>query len=304
MRKINARGRQTVNFYLFILPWIIGFSLFTVVPMIASLYFSFHNMSFISFAAEIPEFIGLRNYASVFRDSLFLSSIKNTFLFSGLKTVIGLVISLFIALLLNRKFPGNKIVRTLVYLAAIIPMVASTMVWAQLFSSDFSLLNWILSLFNIPSVNWLGYNQAMGSVLLMSIWGSIGPSMIIILAALQAVPQDLTEASKLDGCGPFRRLIQIIIPMISSTILYLLITNLIGGMQAYAEMQLLIGIGTEKTLTMAWNVVLNAFNIDGFKTMGYASAQAWILFVIIMAFTAVFFAVSKKFVFYAGGKDY
>lgn len=271
--------------------------------MLSSLYYSFHQVSYISFTVEAPVFVGWKNFSLALRDSLFLASIKNTFFFSAVKTVVGLGISLLIAVMLNQKFVGNKTVRVLVYLAAIIPMVASTMVWAQLFSSDFSLLNWILSWFGIPPVNWMSYKNAMTSVLIMSIWGSIGPSMLIFLAALQGVPQDITEASMLDGCGSIRRFVVITLPMISSTMLFLLITNLIGGLQAYAEMQLLVGLGTDRTLTMAWNVVLNAFNIDGFKTMGYASAQAWILFAIILAFTGVFFAVSKKFVFYAGGKD-
>lgn len=303
MKKLGAKGKATLNFYLFILPWIVGFACFTVIPMASSLYFSFHNMSVISFVSVKPEFVAFGNYALVFRDTMFLRSIANTFYYSAVKTVVGLAIALLVAVLLNHRFHGNKVARTLVYLPAIIPMVAGTMLWSQLFSSDFSLLNWVLSWFGIPAVDWLGYRNAMGSVLLMSIWSGIGPSMLIFLAALQGVPQDIAEAARLDGCGPVRQFFVIVLPMISSTLLYLLITNLIGGLQAFAEQQLIIGIGTDKSLTMAWNVVLNAFNLDGFKTMGYASAQAWILFVIIMLFTLLFFKLSKKFVFYAGERD-
>ena len=299
-KRLSAKAKSTINFYLYILPWIVGFSLFTLVPMGSSLYYAFHNVSFISMSAIPPEFIGWKNFAVAFQDSLFLASIGNTFYFATVKTVVGLAVSLLIALLVDVRFVGNKAVRVLVYLPAIIPMVASTMVWAQLFSSDFSLLNYLLSLVGIPPIDWLSYPNAMQTVLLMSIWGSLGPTMLMLLATLQGVPQELVEAAQLDGCPVFRRFFKIILPMISPTIFYLLITNLIGGLQAYAEMELLVGIGTDKTLTMAWNVVMNAFNLDGFKTMGYASAQAWILFLIIMVFTLVFFRFSKRFVYYAG----
>ena len=143
----------------------------------------------------------------------------------------------------------------------------------------------------------------MGSVLLMGIWTSIGPNMLICLAALQGVPEEVIEASKLDGANAVERLFSVTIPTISPTLFFISITGIIGGLQAYAEMQLLFGNGTDKTLTMAWNVVLNAFSLDGSKTMGYACAQAWVLFVIIIIFTAIYFKVSNKLVFYGNGGD-
>ena len=142
----------------------------------------------------------------------------------------------------------------------------------------------------------------MGSVLLMGIWTSIGPQMLIILAALQSVNEDLIEASKLDGANPIQRLLKVILPTISPTIFFISITGIIGGLQAYAEMQLLVN-ASDKTLTMAWNVVLNAFSLDGTKTMGYACAQAWVLFIIIIIFTLIYFKVSNKFVYYDNGGD-
>lgn len=298
----KRQKRETAQFYLYILPWIVGFSLFTVIPMISSLVYSFQKVSILDLNGT-GTFIGFQNYINIFKDDLFLSSIGNTFLYAFVKTFVSLFLALLFALLLNKKFRGNKLVRILVYLPAIIPSVASIMVWSQLFSKDFSLLNYFLSFFGISPIDWTSYSNSMGSVLLMGIWTSIGPNMLICLAALQGVPEEVIEASKLDGANAVERLFSVTIPTISPTLFFISITGIIGGLQAYAEMQLLFGNGTDKTLTMAWNVVLNAFSLDGSKTMGYACAQAWVLFVIIIIFTAIYFKVSNKLVFYGNGGD-
>ena len=298
----KRQKRETAQFYLYILPWIVGFSLFTVIPMISSLVYSFQKVSILDLNGT-GTFIGFQNYINIFKDDLFLSSIGNTFLYAFVKTFVSLFLALLFALLLNKKFRGNKLVRILVYLPAIIPSVASIMVWSQLFSKDFSLLNYFLSFFGISPIDWTSYSNSMGSVLLMGIWTSIGPNMLICLAALQGVPEEVIEASKLDGANAVERLFSVTIPTISPTLFFISITGIIGGLQADAEMQLLLGTGTDKTLTMAWNVVLNAFSLDGSKTMGYACAQAWVLFVIIIIFTAIYFKVSNKLVFYGNGGD-
>ena len=138
IKKIIRRNNENINFYLYLLPWIIGFSLFTIIPMGASLFYSFHNVSFINLNNN-GIFVGFRNYQIIFNDALFISSIGNTFLFSFVKTFVTLFIALLLALLINQKFKANKLVRVLIYLPAIIPTVASVMVWSQLFSKDFSL---------------------------------------------------------------------------------------------------------------------------------------------------------------------
>lgn len=301
MKLTKSQKIETRNFYLFILPWIIGFSLFTIIPMVSSLYYSFRRVSVIDLY-DSGIFVGINNYKAIFKDDLFLASISNTFMYAFVKTFLSIFFALLFSLLLNQKFKGNKVARTLVYLPAIIPTVASVMVWSQLFSKDFSLINYFLSFFKIKPIDWTSYNNAMGSVLLMGIWTSIGPQMLIILAALQSVNEDLIEASKLDGANPIQRLLKVILPTISPTIFFISITGIIGGLQAYAEMQLLVN-ASDKTLTMAWNVVLNAFSLDGTKTMGYACAQAWVLFIIIIIFTLIYFKVSNKFVYYDNGGD-
>ena len=286
--------RENVAFFLYILPWIIGFSLFTIVPMVASFYYSFHTVSIIDISGDSYPFVGLNNYRAVLQDKMFISSIGNTFFYAFAKTFLVLFFALLLALFINTAFKGNKIVRVLIYLPAIVPGVASIIVWSQLFSKDFSLLNYFLSFFGIPAINWTNYNTALGSVILMGVWAGLGPQMLIILAALQNVPGEIVEAAKMDGAGPFKRFFKITLPYIGPTLFFLSLTGIIGGLQAYAEMQLLFGVGTDRTMTMAWNIVLHAMSYNGSKTMGYACAQAWMLFLIILCFTAIYFVATKR----------
>lgn len=294
--------RERIGFYLFISPWIIGFLLFSVVPMITSLYYSFTRITVLGLGRRSPEYIGLKNYIRIFTDDpIFIQSIKVTFTYAFVRVLLGIFISLLIAMLLNRKMFGKRIIRSLIYLPAIIPIVASAFLWRQLFSNDFSLLNYLLSFIGIPPINWLSYDNALSSIIFMSIWTGIGPTMIILTAALQNVPQELLEAAEIDGANAFQKFRVITVPMISSTLLYLFVTGFIGALQAYAEMDLLTNGGPGYvTTTMTMNVVQNAFSSDG-SGMGYASAQAWVIFIIILIFTLLFFRVVNKRVYYAGG---
>ena len=294
LKKSRLGRRENAAFFLYILPWIIGFSLFTIVPMCASLYYSFHTVSIIDIATEGYTYVGINNYRAVLEDKMFISSIGNTFFYAFVKTFLIIFFALLLALFINTAFKGNKIVRILIYLPAIVPGVASIIVWSQLFSKDFSLLNYFLSFFGIPAINWTNYNTQMASVILMGVWGGLGPQMLIILAALQNVPSEIVEAAKMDGAGPFKRFFHITLPCIGPTLFFLSLTGIIGGLQAYAEMQLLFGVGTDRTMTMAWNIVLHAMSYNGAKTMGYACAQAWMLFLIILCFTAVYFIATKR----------
>lgn len=301
MKKHMKRSmRQRLSFYGFISPWIIGFLLFSILPMFTSLYYSFTKITVLGLGRREPEWIGLQNYRAVFTDdSVFIRSIQNTFIFSFGRVFIGIFVALLIAVLLNGKVPGKKFYRTLIYLPAIIPIVGSAMLWKQLFSTDFSLFNYVLSMIGIMPIEWLSYDHAMGSIILMSVWSGLGPIMIILLAALQNVPRELLEAAEVDGANGIKRFRHITIPMVSPTIVYLLVTGFIGALQAYAEMDLLTGGGPGNvTTTMAMNVVFNAF--DG-RGMGYASAQAWVIFAIILVFSIAFFKIVNKRAYYESG---
>lgn len=299
-KRMKRSTRQRLSFYAFISPWILGFSIFSILPMFTSLYYSFTKITVLGLGRRNPEWIGVENFIAVFQDDpVFIRSIQNTFAFAFGRVFLGIFVALLIALLMNTKIPGKRIYRTLIYLPAIIPIVGSAILWKQLFSTDFSLFNYFLAIVGIPPVEWLAYDNAMGSIVLMSIWSGLGPSMIILLAALQNVPRELLEAAKVDGANTFIRFRHITIPMVSPTIVYLLVTGFIGALQAYAEMDLLTGGGPGNvTTTMAMNVVFNAF--DG-RGMGYASAQAWIIFGIILVFSIIFFKVVNKRAYYESG---
>lgn len=299
-KRMTRSIRQRLSFYAFVSPWILGFAIFSILPMMTSLYYSFTKITVLGLGRRNPEWIGLENFISVFTDDdVFLRSIQNTFIFSIGRVFLGIFVALLVALLMNTKIPGKKFYRTMIYLPAIIPIVGSAILWKQLFSTDFSLFNYFLSIVGIPPVEWLSYDNAMGSIIFMSIWSGLGPTMIILLAALQNVPRELIEASTMDGANTIRRFRHITIPMVSPTIVYLLVTGFISALQAYAEMDLLTGGGPgDVTTTMAMNVVFNAF--DG-RGMGYASAQAWVIFAIILVFSILFFKIINKRAYYESG---
>jgi multiple sugar transport system permease protein len=296
-KPISIKKRNTMYFYAFISPWIIGFLLFTVIPILASVYFALTNMTKMSFIMGNYKIIWFKNFADIITNNpQFLRSILNTFVYSVFRVFLGIFISLLVAQLLNRKMPCRKLFRVMIYVPAVLPIVGSAILWQQLFDQDFSLFNYLLSMININPINWLGTKEAMGSIIFMSVWCGIGPTMIILLAALQGVPQDLTEAAEIDGAGAFRKFINITIPMISSSLLYLFVIGFIGTLQAYAEIDLLTGY-REETMTMSMHVI----NMMNGNNLSYASAEAWVVCVIVMLFTLLFFKVANLYVFYAGG---
>lgn len=303
-KRLSSRTREELTFYKYISPWIIGFICFTLIPMVTSIIYSFNKVTVLSLGKRPPKFVGFENYIRIFtKDTMFVKSIGITFLYAFIRVFAGTFISLLVALLLNKKLKGRNFFRTMIYMPAVIPIVGSAMLWQLLFSNDMSLFNYLLSFIGIGPVNWLSYNNALGSVLFMSIWCGIGPTMTIMLAALQGVPGELIEAAEIDGAGPIRKFFYITVPMISSSLLYVIVTGLIGALQAYGEMKLLTGGGPGgATTTMTMLVVGNAFSDDGLG-MGYASAQAWIIFMITIIFTLIFFKTSSRHIYYAGGGD-
>ncbi len=291
--------RSARNFYLYLSPWIITFLLFTIIPMGFSLVMSFTSAKITTLTTKGLEFIGFENYKKIFTiDQRFLRSIGNTLIYAFAKVSIGTVLALLLAILLNTKIPGRKIFRTMIYLPAVIPVVGSTLLWKMMIFQDRNIVNYLLSAFNITSIDFLSPDMVLGTVTAINIWGGLGPTMLILLAGLQNVPQDLIEAAELDGANAFVKFIKISLPMISPTIFFTVITGLIGAFQVYAEVKLLTGSMSE-TVTMAMMVVNNAFSLDAFG-MGYASAQGWVIFAMTLVFTAIFFGASKKGVYYAG----
>ena len=278
---------------LYILPWVLGFVLFTIGPMLASIYFSFTEYSVLSGA----KWLGLENYLDIFsKDRLFRLSLINTFYFVALSVPINLLAAFLVALLLSVNVRGINFYRTLYYLPVITPAVASSLTWSLLFSGDFGLVNAVLRSLGLPTFNWLYDPQITKLVfVVMNLWG-IGGSMIIFLAGLKNVPQSLYEAAHIDGASGWQRFFHITIPMMTPLVFFNLILGIIGTFQVFTGAYIITAGGpANSTLFYVLYLYNNAFK---FFKMGYASALAWILFLIILAFTILQLRMARLWVYY------
>lgn len=290
--------RSARNFYLYTAPWVIVFLLFTIVPMVFSFIMSFTSAKITTLTTQPLDFLGLDNYKRIFTvDTRFMRAIGNTMIYAFSRVFFGTLTALLLALLLNTKIKGRKLFRTMIYSPAVIPIVGATLLWKLMLFQDRSVVNWLLSLLGASNVDFLSPALALPTIVVINIWNGIGPSMLIILAGLQDVPQDVLDAAQLDGANAFVKFRKIVLPMISPTLFFVVVTGLIGAFQVYAEVKLLTGSMSE-TVTMTMQVVDNAFALDAYG-IGYASAQGWIVFAITMVFTAVFFGVSRRRVYHA-----
>ena len=291
MRKYGNWG------YVFILPWLIGFLLFTAGPMLASLY-----LSFCKYDLHTLTWVGARNYEVLLRqDPLFWKSLTNTALYVLFSVPLGLTGSLAIALLLNQKVKGLAFFRTAFYLPSLVPAVASALVWQWIFHPDAGLLNYGLSMLGVKGPQWLqDPKTALPSLILMSLWGIGGSRMVIFLAGLQGISDELYEAASLDGAKGWAAFRHITLPMLSPTLFFNLVLGIIGSFQVFTSAYVMTNGGPNNaTLMYVLYLYNNAFRY--FK-LGKASAMAWILFVILLIFTLVQFRSASKWVYYEGGE--
>ncbi|CAI6074310.1 carbohydrate ABC transporter permease [Cohnella sp. JJ-181] len=284
---------------LFTSPAILGFIIFTLGPMIASLGLSLTDYSVFK---DRTSFIGFDNYAKLFsgEDDLFYKSLGVTFYFVILRVPAVIIISFAIALLLNMNVKGRAIFRTIIYLPSIVPAVASAMIWMWLMNPDLGLLNSMLGWLHLPGSNWLySEGSVIPSVVLTTLWG-IGSTVIIFLAGLSGIPQSYYEAIEVDGGGWYSKLRQITIPMVTPTLFFNTIMTIIGSFQVFNEAYILTQGGPNNQSLFYVFYLWRA----GFRDteMGYASALAWVLFLIIMLFTFIVFKTSKSWVYYEGGE--
>ncbi len=299
-RSLRSR-RDNRHFYLFISPFLIGFSVFTLVPMLVSLYFSFHKISLLSFVDGTYTFYGIKNYINIFADNnYFLYAIRNTFVFAFARNVFCVAIALALAVFFNRKMPGKKFFRTLIYIPGVLPIVGAAIIWRQLFDGRSSIISWLLAQIGIQieASWWLG-NGGLISAIIMSVIMGIGQNMTMFLAALQGIPEQQIEASKLDGAGAVARFWKIVMPNISPTVFYVVLTGFISSLQAYAEVELLVGSLSKNSVTMSY-LVMDYYK-QGMIGLGYSSALAWMLCLITAVFSFFVFRFSKKMVFFADG---
>ncbi len=279
---------------LFTAPWLIGFAIFTIYPFAASIVLSFTQYSVLS----PPKFIGWSNYLDLFRDPLFWTSMYNTFYFAAFSVPLGAIIGVLLALLLNQDVKGLPVYRTVYYLPSIVPVVASAIVWMWLLNPYYGIINAILERFGIPGPGWIADPAwSKPALIIMSLWG-VGNSTLIYLAGLQDVPVSLYESADLDGAQAWHKTIYITIPMITPTILFNVVMGLINAFQYFTQAYIMTNGGpADSTLFYSLYLYNNSFRY--FK-MGYASAQAWLLFIIIMFFTLLLLRSARHWVFYAG----
>lgn len=288
------RTREAIMGYVFLSPWLIGFLLFLIGPMIASLFLSMTNYKMLS----APEWIGFSNYERMFTDPLVAHSLRVTLTYTAFAVPIGITAAMAIAVLLNQKIIASGVFRTIFYLPSVISGVAVALVFAWIFNYRFGILNYLLSIVGIAGPNWLGSpNYSLWAFIVMSLWG-IGGNVVIYLAGLQGVPVALHEAATIDGAGAWTRFWRITLPLITPVILFTLIMGVIGTFQTFTQAYIMTGGGpANSTLFYLLYLYKNAFN---WFEMGYASALAWLLFILILVCTVILWTTSARWVYYEG----
>ncbi len=288
----TPRGRRTITGYLFISPFILGVLFWVLYPAIMAAWLTFQQWNLITPA----KFVGLANFETMINDKLFWQALKVTSIYTFFSVPLGLIISFCMALLINTKVRGLAVFRTIYYLPTIMPAVASAVLWAWIFNTDFGLLNSILNYFGIPKIAWLQETRfALPALILMSLW-SVGQSMIIFLAGLQGIDDIYYEAAKIDGAGRWHQMIHITIPMMSSVMFFNLVLGIIGSFQVFTA-GYLITDGGPQNATLFYVLYLYRVGFQ-FLKMGYASALSWVLFFIILVLTLVIFKTVGKRVYY------
>jgi ABC-type sugar transport system permease subunit len=298
---MSPSRREAAWGFVFIGPWIIGFLVFTVGPLIASLVLSLTDFNLVR--PEAVTFVGVDNYARLASDPLVIQGFVATAKFALLAIPVTMIGSLGVAVLVNSpRLFGRSVFRTLFYMPIQIPLVASTLVWVGFLNTETGWLNGILQLVGIQGPDWLNNaGWVYAALTLIGLWG-IGNFMLVSLAGLQSVPTELYEAARIDGAGPWSMFRRITIPMMSPILLYNLVISLITTFQYFTQAYVLTnGRGDPNNATLF-------INLDLFREafvnnhMGYAAAIGWLLFTIVLILTLVLFAVARRRVYYAGGE--
>ena len=284
--------REWFEGYLFASPFIIGFLVFVAYPMGYSLWLAFQRWDLIG----DPRFIGFANFEKMLTDPLAQQSLYNTAFYTIFAVPIQLVISFVLAMALTQRVRFRDMYRAGFYMPIIVPMVAASVVWQRVLSPDFGILNEFLGWFGIPPQPWL-FNPALAkpAFIFMSFW-MIGRQMVIFIAGLMTIPTSLLEAASLDGAGPLQRLRHVTIPLMTPLIFYNMVIAIVNSFQIFVPARIMTDGGPENaTLFMVLNIYRQGFQ---FFNMGYASAMAWELFIIVLGFTIAQFYLQKKWVYY------
>jgi multiple sugar transport system permease protein len=293
----TASRRESAWGWLFVSPWIIGFVLFTAVPMAMALYFSLTD-----FDLRRPDevrFIGLANYAQMLRDPNVAQSLSVTLRFAVITIPATIALAVGLAVLLNSpRLAGRRAFRTLFYMPTQIPLVASTLIWAGVLNAETGWVNGLLGIVGLNGPDWLNDpGWVLPSLGIVGLWG-IGAMMLIALAGIQGIPTELYDAARVDGAGAWTTFRRITLPLLTPVLFYSLLISCVGVSQYFIQAYVLKnGQPDDSTLFYNVNLYREAFS---FNQLGYASALAWVLFLIVLSLAVVLFWSSSRWVFYAG----
>ncbi len=291
--------REAISGMLFISPWLISLFVFTTYPVLAAFYLSFTEYNVL----QPPSWIGLKNFQNMLTaDPAFWIGVGNSAYYALISVPLGLVTSLLVALLLNVQAKGIGVYRTLFYLPALTPPVASTIVFLLLFSSDAGPVNSVLELLGIPGPAWFDDPYlAKPTLIILSLWG-LGSSALIFLAGLKEIPQTFLEAAAIDGAGAWQRFRHVTIPLLSPVILFNLVMGVISSFQVFTQAFVIGGTTGEPLESTLFYMVLIYRQAFRYFAMGYASALALVLFLVVLVVTLVIFRLSGRWVYYEGAQ--
>jgi len=291
-RPLSNRTRESLAALGFLLPGLIVFGVFSLGPALFSIVVGFTKWD----GLGAPSWVGMDNYAQLLHDGVFRQSVWNTVLYTIEFVAIVMVTSTALALLLNREIWGRSVVRFLWFVPFVTDMVSVSMVWTWIYHTQFGVLNYVMEVMHLPRQAWLGDKQwALFALVVLSVWRWTGYYAIIILAALQGVPKDLYEAAILDGAGRWQMLRGITLPLVSPALFFVLIISMMSSFQVFEQMWVMTNGGPEdSTISIVMYLYIQGFQ---FLNMGYASAIAWVLFLMIFALTAVNWLMRRLWVY-------
>lgn len=294
--KKPLKRREMITGYLFVSPWLIGFVIFGLYPMVMSVYYSLCQYDVL----RVPQFIGMQNYKELLADDpYFWKSIWNTLFFTVLRIPLSILGSLFLAVLVNNALRGIRLFRTIYFIPSIVTGVVLSVLWMWMFNPQYGLINSFLAVLGLDGPLWLqspGWSKP--SLVLMGLWSIGGGRMLVFLAALQGIPNQLYEAVDLDGGGWWSKFRHVTIPMISPVLFLWTVLEVIFSFQIFTEAYVMTKGGPLDS-TLFYNLYLYFKAFDDFQ-MGYASALAWLLLVLTLIITVLQFKIGQKWVYYEG----
>ena len=296
-RRLSPTTRDTINGILFAMPWLLGLTIFWIYPILASAYYSFTEYN----GVQSPTWVGLQNYIDIFtNDEDFKNAVFNTFVFAGVSIPLAIVFAFGLAMLLNAKIRFQVVYRTVYFLPTLVPEVALALVWVYLFTPVTGLINAPFNWLGVKGPCWLACAAWTRQTMVMLALWLIGQQIVLYLAGLQDVPQDLYDAADVDGAGFLNKFRHITLPMMTPVVFFHLITSVIGALQFFTIPYIMVGsTGGPGQSLLFYSIYLykQAFT---FFNMGYASALAWLLFMVALGITLLIFRSARLWVFYSG----